>query len=250
VLALSLVATSAGPATSAGDPDARPRHHPSRLAHVDGADQVVVVTSKRWSAATAVLRAYDRSPDGGWRLRMGPVPAHLGRNGFVPAAERRQGSRTTPAGTFGIRWAFGSAADPGTALRYRRTDGNDWWPYDPRDPATYNVFQPRRSRDSGWRRSWAEDLWTYGRQYRHVAVLDFNLPGAVRRVGGERVASRPADTRRGGGIFLHVNRAARDKATTGCVSVTPTRMAALLRWLDPAADPVLVMGPRSAITGL
>ena len=225
-----------------------PPYHPSRLAHVGDAGQVVVVTSARWSSRRGTLRAYERSSDGSWRRVFDADRVWLGGSGFVLAERRRQSTSTTPAGTFRLRWAFGSRPDPGTALRYDQVDQRDWWPYDPSDPATYNVWQQRRSAASDWRTSWAEDLSSFGRQYRYGVVVGFNLPGGVRWEGGERVAQRPADTRRGGGIFLHVQaRALADRPTTGCVAMPEARMVGLLRWLDPGAAPVVVMGPRSAI---
>lgn len=235
-----------GPAASGAEPV--PAYHPSRLTSLGDARQVVVVTARSWSSSTAVLRAWDRTGSGQWQLRTGPVAAWVGRNGFVPADQRWQGSGTSPAGTFAVVSAFGNGADPGTALPYRVADGSDWWAYDPRDPSTYNVLQPRRVPASRWQTSWAEDLSGYGGQYRFVAVLDFNLPGGVHRTAdGQRVADRRADTRRGGGIFLHVNGPG---ATSGCVSVPRDAMRRVLRWLDPAARPVLVMGPRSALSRL
>ena len=225
-----------------------PAYHPTRLTHLGDAGQVVVVTGRTWSSSHAVLRRYERTSDGRW-LRVGdPVPARVGGRGFVLAAERRQSTGTTPAGTFGLVSAFGNGPDPGTALPYRVVDRSDWWVYDPRDPRTYNVLQPRRVAASAWRRSWAEDLSGYGGQYRYVAVLDFNLPaGVTRAADGQLVAAEPADTRLGGGIFLHVSGPG---ATSGCVSVDRATMRSTLRWLDPAQHPVIVMGPRSAIDRL
>lgn len=244
----SLVATGRTPAHGA---ESVPAYHPSRLAGVGAAQQVIVVAARAWSSDRGRLRAYQRRVDGSWALRVGPVAAHLGRNGFVRGAVRRQGSATTPAGTYGLPWAFGTAGDPGTTLRYRQVDADDWWPYDPRDPSTYNVFQPRRPATAGWRTAWAEHLSEFGRQYAHAVVVGFNLPGGARRDGGERVTAQPADTRRGGGIFLHVRRAGgQDPATTGCVAVDRSVMHRLLRWLDPAADPTIVMGPRAALPSL
>lgn len=242
VLVVLLVAPIGAVPARAGQPGP---FHPSRLTHLGEARQVVVVTSGSWSSSRAHLRTYERVANGSWRLRLGPVDARIGRNGFSPAAERRQDTSTTPAGTFAIPWAFGTRADPGTALPYRHVDSNDWWPYDPRDPATYNVWQPRRGTSADWRTSWAEDLSSYGRQYRHAAVIAYNLPSGVHWSGAERVADRPADTRAGGGIFLHIDRPG---STAGCVSVVARDMGRLLRWLDPASRPVIVMGPRSAIT--
>lgn len=244
----SAAATGWAPARAA---ESVPAYHPSRLAGVGSAQQVIVVSARAWSSDRGRLRAYQRGVDGSWALRVGPVEAHLGRNGFVRGALRRQGTATTPAGTYDLPWAFGTSDDPGTTLRYRQVDGDDWWPYDPRDASTYNVFQPRRPAGAGWRTAWAEHLVEFGRQYDHAVVVGFNLPGGVHRDGGERVAAQPADTRLGGGIFLHVRRAAgRDPATTGCVAVDRTVMRRLLRWLDPAADPTIVMGPRSALPSL
>lgn len=236
-----LLATAGAVPAHAAEPAA---FHPSRLSSLGDARQVLVVTSAAWSSSRARLRAYELAPDGTWTLRLGPVAARVGGNGFSPAARRRQGSGTTPAGAFAVPWAFGTRPDPGTALPYRQVDGKDWWPYDPRDPATYNVWQPRRSAAADWRTSWAEDLSSYGRQYRHAAVIAYNLPSSVLRTGGERVAARPADVRRGGGIFLHVDRPG---ATTGCVSIGQGHLETVLRWLDPSMDPMIVMGPRSAM---
>jgi L,D-peptidoglycan transpeptidase YkuD (ErfK/YbiS/YcfS/YnhG family) len=244
-LALLLALQGLVPAPARAEP---PRWHPSRLAHVGAAGQVVVVTSDAWSSRRAVLRAYERMPDGAWRQALDPGRVWLGWNGFVRADRRRQSTLTTPAGTFRLAWAFGTRPDPGTALPYREVDPTDWWPYDPRDPATYNVWQPRRVQASGWRTSWAEDLSSFGVQYRNAVVVGFNLPGGVHRTGGEWVAGRTADTRRGGGIFLHVQaQRVQDRPTAGCVAMAPRRIAALLRWLDPAAGPVVVMGPRRVI---
>ena len=225
-----------------------PAHHPSRLTSLGDARQVVVVTARSWDSSTAVLRAWKRTRDGSWRLHTGPVQARVGYNGFVWADTRRQGTGTSPAGTFAVVSSFGNGTDPGTALPYRKVDRSDWWTYDPRDPSTYNILQPRRVPSSRWRTTWAEDLSGYGEQYRYAAVLDFNLPGAVHRApDGQRVADEPADTRLGGGIFLHVSGPG---ATAGCVSIPRAAMRRVLRWLDPAAGPVLVMGPRSALSRL
>ena len=225
-----------------------PAYHPSRLTHLGDARQVVVVSARDWSSSRAVLRTWERDVAGAWQLVGEPVRARVGRNGFVLADRRRQNSGTSPAGTFAVVSAFGNGPDPGTALGYRAVDRNDWWTYDPRDPKTYNVLQPRRAATSAWRTSWAEDLSGYGTQYRYAAVLGFNLPAGVHRApDGQRVADQPADTRLGGGIFLHVSGPG---ATAGCVSVPRTEMRRILQWLDPAAGPLLVMGPRSALSRL
>ena len=108
-------------------------------------------------------------------------------------------------------------------------------------------MQRQRSRHAEWRTSWAERLAHWGAgAYRYGVVLDYNLPAGVRWDQATRqwVASDPADTRKGGAIFLHVNGKG---ATAGCVSVSLDHMARVLRWLDADAEPRIVIGPREAI---
>ena len=56
------------------------------------------------------------------------------------------------------------------------------------------------------------------RQYNYVAVLDYNLPDGEIRTGpdGVRRTTEPADTKAGGGIFLHVSKG---ESTAGCVAI-------------------------------
>ncbi len=154
--------------------------HPSRLTHLGDARQVVVVSSTSWSTSYATLRTWQKGADGVWRQRLAPMTARLGYNGFRRAAERRQGDGTTPAGTFRIPRAFGWLADPGTDLRYRRIDGDDYWVGDQRDSRTYNMLEPYRSPSAAWRTSQAERLADYaGGAYRYAAVIGFHRPRGV-----------------------------------------------------------------------
>lgn len=243
LLALLLALTGLiAPAAAAAEPP----YHPSRLAHVGSAGQVIVVTAPSWRSTTATLRAYERDGVGGWREVIAATPARLGWSGLYLADERRQGSGRTPAGTFAIPRAFGRLADPGTELPYRTFDRDDAWTYNPARPATYNVYQTSRAGWSGYG-GYAEHLWSYGRQYNYVAVMDYNLPGGPITTGadGVRRAAEPANTKAGGGIFLHVTNG---KVTAGCIAIPQRQMRDVLRWLDPARKPVIVVGPESAIT--
>jgi L,D-peptidoglycan transpeptidase YkuD (ErfK/YbiS/YcfS/YnhG family) len=220
---------------------------PMRLTHLGTSSQVLVVRSKGWSTTHATLVAWQRGSDGTWHRVLAPVPARLGWNGFAWASRRVQSSGETPAGTFRLLRGFGIARPAGALLPYLVVDHNDWWPYDPRDPKTYNVLQTSRPEAAHWRRSWAEHLATYRTQYRFAVVLDYNLPSGVHQVGQQWVAGQPANTHKGGGIFLHVNGKG---ATAGCVSVPRQVMRTILQWLDPADSPRIVMGPDRALTRL
>jgi L,D-peptidoglycan transpeptidase YkuD (ErfK/YbiS/YcfS/YnhG family) len=222
---------------------------PSYVAVPRRVRQMVTVTSRGWRTTHATLRLWRRPPGGRWRLARKPVHARIGYGGWVRGRARRQGTGTTPAGKYTMPRAFGSLGDPGTTLPYRRFDRNDFWPYEPRDPATYNIYQRHKAASTRWRTGYRERLWDYRSQYRHAVVLGFNLPRGVHysRARRQWVARRHADTRRGGGIFLHVNGSG---ATAGCVSVGLPAMRRVVRWLDPQRHPRIAMGPRRFVRRL
>ena len=76
----------------------------------------------------------------------------------------------------------------------------------------------------------------------HASTGAFNLPSEVRWSASRHqyVATHRADTRRGGGIFLHVQRS---RHTAGCVAGPLSDIRWTVRWLDPAKGPRIVMGP-------
>ncbi|BBH67987.1 hypothetical protein ACTI_46720 [Actinoplanes sp. OR16] len=220
---------------------------PDRLAHVGNAKQLIVVSGTSWKSTYATVRAYQRGKDGKWRFALPAMKARIGYGGWVWGTKRVQDTGTTPAGTYTITQAFGVRADPGTTLPYRKVDGNDYWVGDNRDAATYNLFQPSASAKRTWRKSQAERLAAYPKQYAYAAVVNFNKPSGVRWNAKRKqyVASKPANTRRGSAIFLH---ASGSGSTAGCVSVSRANMVKLLKWLKPSQKPRIVMAPASAIT--
>jgi L,D-peptidoglycan transpeptidase YkuD (ErfK/YbiS/YcfS/YnhG family) len=239
VLASATIVGAAGPSVKAAG-----RALPDRLSHIGYARQVVVVTTPSWTSSYARLQTWRKTDAGRWVRVVDPIPARVGWNGVRKADNRVQNSGTTPAGTFALQSGFGLADPRGVDVPYRVVDANDWWPYDPSDPKTYNVLQPHRVQHAKWRPDWAERLASYRKQYRYAVILDYNLPDRVRWRDGQRVARTKADTSAGGGIFLHVNGSG---ATAGCVSIARHRMLQVLRWLDPDKNPVIVIGPGDVI---
>lgn len=207
-------------------------------ARVGDARQLIVVTAPSWKATEGTLATYEKR-QGTWRVVKPEMRTQLGYGGMVRGDKRRQGTGTTPTGVFDILNGFGRKSDPGTKLDYVQVDRNDAWPYNPRVPSTYNVFQ---TVDRSWKSygSYVEHLWDMGYQYDYVAVLDYNLPRGSISTGanGVRRTSNPPDTRRGGGIFLHVDNG---NKTAGCIAVKKRQMREIMQWLDPKRDPVMVI---------
>jgi L,D-peptidoglycan transpeptidase YkuD (ErfK/YbiS/YcfS/YnhG family) len=148
--------------------------------------------------------------------------ARIGRNGTVEGTERRQGSGTTPRGTYTITETFGNGPAPYTSMPYHQTRKDDYWVGDNASPY-YNRL--RNSADGGFRwwlpqsnRNASERLRAYGAQYRYVAVINFNRP------------PDPQQAYRGFAIFLHVKSG---EATAGCIGITSGQMRQVLRYLRP-----------------
>ena len=200
-------------------------------------------------AARAVLRAWERTDDGGWRLHTGPVRARVGYNGFVRADKRRQGTGTSPAGT--SRWSRASATGPtpGRRCPTGRSTATTGGPTTRATRSTYNVLQPRRVPSARWRTSLGRGpLRATASQYRYVAVLDFNLPGGVHR--RRRAAGRRPAGRHPGSAAASSCTSAGPGATAGLRLDTAQDDAPGAALAGPGAAPVLVMGPRSAIARL
>jgi L,D-peptidoglycan transpeptidase YkuD (ErfK/YbiS/YcfS/YnhG family) len=186
------------------------------------ARQLVTVEAKTAKTTHATLRTWQRS-GGCWVAVSRSLPARVGKNGV--SANRREGDGTTPAGVFPIgHTMYGTEANPGVSFPYRRLRCGDWWDEDPASP-TYNSFRHVRCGTRPPFRIVSEGMWENPRAYPHLAVIEFNM--------------RPVVPGRGSGIFLHAQTGG---PTIGCVSLAKDELRTVLRWLRPAAAPVIAIG--------
>lgn len=189
-----------------------------QLDRVGTAGQAVVVTASSAGATTAVLSAYERTA-AGWRPVFGPWTAQVGTRGIAAPGAKREGDGRTPSGVYGFDFMFGVAPDPGVQFPYRPVTRSIVWDDDPASPL-YNTWVDVDRRQPG-----AEPEPMYVRPaYDHGAVIAYNTartPGL------------------GSAIFLHVSTG---RATAGCVSLPAGQLIELLRWLDPARAPRIVLG--------
>jgi L,D-peptidoglycan transpeptidase YkuD (ErfK/YbiS/YcfS/YnhG family) len=196
-----------------------------RLDGVGSARQVVSVTNGGYGSSYATVEAFTKTGSG-WRRTFGPWPARIGYSGFAPPGEKREGDGRTPTGSYPFAYMFGVYADPGVRYTYRRVTGDYIVWDDDSASRNYNLWVDTRSGDAGRDPEPMDRLPSYG----YGAVIAYNTsrtPGA------------------GSAIFLHV---AHTGATAGCVSLPQSQLLALLRWLDPAAAPRIIMGTASAVT--
>ncbi|MGW2250560.1 L,D-transpeptidase family protein [Kitasatospora sp. NPDC001660] len=176
-----------------------------------GTRQALVVSGDGPDVSTGRATLY-RDDGSGWLA--GPTwPTHNGNRGW--SADHRLGDLRSPIGVFTLTAAGGMLPDPGSRLPYDHSDG----------------FTVSGTGFEG------EPL---AGSFDYVVAIDYN------RVPG----SSPLDPRHprgsgyGGGIWLHVDHGG---PTHGCVSLRVDDLRELLRTLDPALHPVVVMGDAAAL---
>jgi L,D-peptidoglycan transpeptidase YkuD (ErfK/YbiS/YcfS/YnhG family) len=182
--------------------------------------QLIVVSAAAYGKTFATLTAYDVS--GTRRLAVfGPWAARIGYGGFAPPGHKREGDGRTPSGTYRFGFMFGVLVDPGVRYPYRRVQPYDVWDDDPASPL-YNEWVDERLRSPGAEPEPMDQTPAYD----YGAVIAYNAA----RVPG-----------RGSAIFLHVGGPG---PTAGCVSLPAAELLDVLRWVRPAASPLIEMGVR------
>lgn len=187
--------------------------------------QVVTVNHTRGHHARVSWWVRTRA---GWDRRLVSRDGRIGYGGLVAADRRRQGTGTTPLGTFRLLSAFGMRADDGYRIGYRRVRRGDYWVQDNRS-AFYNRY---RNKSQGGFRWWlpasddnsSERLLDYRAHYEWAINTSFN---------------RNQVRWRGSGIFLHVNGSG---ATAGCISAPRAFIRAVMHRIDADGVPVIAVG--------
>ncbi|HWQ35940.1 MAG TPA: L,D-transpeptidase family protein [Blastocatellia bacterium] len=204
--------------------------------------QLVVVVTPDWNAVDGRLWRFERhSTKDAWQQIESGIPVVVGKNGLAwgsglhapqsgSGLVKKEGDGKSPAGIFRLSSAFGyaSAAEAGAIkLPYTHLTGTIECVDDVKS-AHYNTILDRSRASVDWNSS--EKMREQKDYYRWGVVVDHNA----------------APVRKGGGscIFLHIwNRAG--SGTAGCTAMKAAPMEELLRWLDPAARPLLVQLPEA-----
>jgi L,D-peptidoglycan transpeptidase YkuD (ErfK/YbiS/YcfS/YnhG family) len=218
-------ATSATPAAS--HTAARSAHHRllvTRLKGVHDATQVISVTTKSYGSVRARVQAFHKTATG-WHRVYGPWSSWIGRNGFAPPGEKREGDGRVPSGSYHFSFMFGVAADPGVRYRWRHAGRHDYWDDDSASPR-YNTWVNARRHSPG---ASPEPLHV-SPSYDDVAAIAYNT------------ARTP---HLGSAIFLHVTH---NSPTSGCVALDRSHVVALLRWLRPRDHARIIMGRTVTVT--
>ena len=147
------------------------------------------------------LSFWEKGKSGDWTRKLS-VYCGYGSNGLN--ADRHEGDRTTPIGSFPILHGFGIADNPGSTLKYRKITSNSYWSG---EYSTYNQWVESARPVAG------EHLINYY-QYKYAMAIGFNR--------------NPVVYKKGSAIFLHC-KSYDHWSTAGCVSVEESVMKKLLQ---------------------
>lgn len=206
---------------------------------LDNSRQCIVVVAPEWNSKTGELRAFEKTGTN-WKIRGATVPVVLGKNGLAwglglarlstgNGPRKVEGDNRVPAGIFKLGPAFGYA--PAANARWIKL------PYHPLTAETEGIDDPRSR------------YYNQLVERSHVAQVDWKSSEQMRRADdlykwGLFVAHNPTATPGAGScIFMHIWRNS-SAATAGCTAMPEAGLVRMLRWLDPAARPVLVQMPR------
>jgi L,D-peptidoglycan transpeptidase YkuD (ErfK/YbiS/YcfS/YnhG family) len=185
-----------------------------------GHRQVVVVLADEVEPTQATISAWELAGEW-WNKVFAAMPAVIGRHGFAPPGEKREGDGRTPSGSFSLKRAFGYAASARTGLEYRQANSEDFWVDDP-ESAQYNQWVTGTPQASSF-----EVLKRPDDLYKQVIVIEYN--------------TGPIVPGHGSAIFLH-NWRNKKTPTAGCVALSARNVKKLLKWLDVSREPLIVLG--------
>ncbi|WP_354641120.1 L,D-transpeptidase family protein [Kitasatospora camelliae] len=174
--------------------------------------QLVVATGKGKDSSDTSVTIWTKGADGRWQAGQAWA-GHNARKGWT--TDHHLDDLRSPIGLFSLTDAGGRKADPGSKL-----------PYD--QDANFVI---------GGRGFNNEPL---AGSFDYVVAINYN------RVPGRSPldTTYPEGKAKGGGIWLHVDHGG---PTHGCVSLPEGQMAELVRTLDPALKPMIVMGDAQSL---
>jgi D-alanyl-D-alanine dipeptidase len=232
VLFIMFVTSTAARAGSAGN---RP---PSPLSQ---SRQCLLLRAKYWHSKKGDLQLLERTKtDAPWEQRGPSIPVSLGKNGLawgrgvvafdMGGPKKMEGDGRSPAGVFRLGTVFGYASAtnlPRLKMPYLALTDESEAVDDPQS-RYYNQLV-RRS-------AIAEPDWHSSEQMRRSDVLY--------RWGVFVEQNTPAVAGAGSCVFLHNWRSPK-APTVGCTAMPESDLKALIAWLDPDAQPLLIQLPLS-----
>ncbi len=183
--------------------------------------QLIVVVTADTASTSGSMQRHERVAGGSWRAVGDPAAIVVGRTGLAAADVKREGDGKSPSGVLTLGTAFGFDASAPTRLPYRQLRATT----ECVDDTNSRFYNQLVERDSVERVDWkSSEKMREIDQYRWGIVVNHNTP---------------PESGRGSCIFIHLW-SGPGTSTAGCTAMGSNDLEALLRWLDPAANPRLV----------
>ena len=188
--------------------------------------QVLLVSNMNPASVNVQVLALEKRA-GPWQSPFASMEGVIGRNGFAPPREKREGDGRTPSGIFPLVTVFGYEASFPTRMSYRQAVDDDVW-VDDVHADDYNCWVKRETTkaSSFERMRRDDDLYKYG------IVVEYNTNPIIKGFGSA--------------IFFHIWKGV-GQPTEGCIALSEEDLIRVIRWLDPAARPLVVMGTKEMI---
>jgi Uncharacterized protein conserved in bacteria len=165
-----------------------------------------------------------------WEMAFAPLTAVIGKNGFAPPGEKREGDGKTPSGIYPLKITFGYDKSIKTKMPYRQALADDLW-IDDANADDYNRWVKKEATHA---KSY-EKMRRDDNLYKYGIVIEYNTNPVIKGYGSA--------------IFFHAW-GGDDITTEGCVAVSEENIIKILEWLDPKALPLVIMGTKNTIRGL
>jgi len=185
---------------------------------------ILVVDNSSFFFTRTTLYAMEKRNDN-WQMAFGPLDAVIGKNGFAPAEEKREGDGKTPSGIYPLTMTFGYDANIRTKMPYRQALVYDIWVDDPQADDYNRWTKIQETKAASYEMMKREDD-----QYKYGVVIEYNTDPVIKGNGSA--------------IFLHIWKG-EALPTAGCVAVSEEDIIKIFGWLDPAASPLIFTGIRN-----
>lgn len=194
----------------------------SQLHKIDKSTQIIlVVDNSSFLFTRTTLYAIEKRLNN-WQMAFEPLDAVIGKNGFAPVGEKREGDGKTPSGIYYLKMTFGYDTDIRTKMPYRQALANDIWVDDPQADDYNRWTTIQETKAASYELMKRED-----NQYKYGIVIEYNTDMIIKGNGSA--------------IFLHIWKG-KDIPTAGCVAVSEEDIIKILGWLDPDASPLIITG--------
>ncbi len=191
----------------------------------DSVSQLVLVYNEDQSNPQTKLFTLTKEK-GKWIPIKKSIPAGIGDKGFAAPRQKVEGDGKSPTGLFKFGQLFTYENEVDTKMPFTQSTSEDKWIDDP-ESVDYN----RHVRGETTAKSY-ENLKLTSDAYKYFMVIEYNTDPVVKG--------------KGSAIFFHL-RKSETGTTAGCVAISEQEMIEVLRWLDPAKNPMILMGSKNVL---